>query len=231
VPGHGRDLGLRRLSVWLWLFWPGAAVGWGSRKEDLVDKIGDPKSVFDKIRKTIDYLPRELLPAGFDRKAHMAFMKVVNPETDASITGEAGDNIGRGGRTLVYFKDESAHYERPEAIEAALGDNTRVQIDISSVNGPGNVFYRRREAGIEWEPALSIPKGKTRVFVMDWREHPAKDQAWYDARKRKAEDDGLQHVFAQEVDRNYFAAVEGVIIPAEYVASAIDAHLKLGFRR
>jgi len=228
-----RDMGATwvcvAVSVWLWLFWPGAAVGWGSRKEDLVDKIGDPKSVFDKIRKTIDYLPREFLPAGFDRKAHIAFMKVVNPETDASITGEAGDNIGRGGRTLVYFKDESAHYEHPEAIEAALGDNTRVQIDISSVNGPGNVFHRRREAGIEWEPGLSVPKGKTRVFVMDWREHPAKDQAWYDARKRKAEDDGLQHVFAQEVDRNYFAAVEGVIIPAEHVASAIDAHLKLGF--
>jgi hypothetical protein len=52
---------------------------------------------------------------------------------------EAGDNIGRGGRTLVYFKDESAHYEHPDLIEAALGDNTNVQIDISSVNGLGKL--------------------------------------------------------------------------------------------
>lgn len=228
-----RDMGLTwlcvALSVWLWLYWPGAAVGWGSRKEDLVDKIGDPKSVFDKIRKTIDYLPRELLPAGFDRRAHTAFMKVINPATEASITGEAGDNIGRGGRTLVYFKDESAHYEHPDSIEAALGDNTRVQMDISSVNGLGNVFHRRREAGVEWAPGKVMPKGKTRVFIADWRDHPAKTQEWYETRKRKAEDDGLQHVFAQEVDRNYSASVEGVIIPAKWVEAAIDAHLKLGF--
>lgn len=228
-----RDMGATwlcvALSVWLWRFWEGAAIGWGSRKEDLVDRIGDPKSVFDKIRKTVDYLPPEFLPLGFDRRAHMGFLKVLNPENEASITGEAGDNIGRGGRTLVYFKDESAHYERPELVEAALGDNTRVQIDISSVNGLGNVFHRRREAGVEWAPAKAMPKGKTRVFIMDWRDHPAKTPEWYQERKRKAEDDGLQHVFAQEVDRNYSAAVDGVIIPAEWVSAAIDAHVALGF--
>jgi hypothetical protein len=60
----------------------------------------------------------------------------------STATGEAGDNIGRGGRTLGYFKDESAHYEHRDLIEAALGDNTNVQIDISSVNGLGNVFHR-----------------------------------------------------------------------------------------
>ena len=35
-------------SVWLWLYWPGVAVGWGSRKEQLVDKLGDPDSVFER---------------------------------------------------------------------------------------------------------------------------------------------------------------------------------------
>ena len=37
------------------------------------------------------------------------------------------------------------------------------------------------------------------------------------------------HVFAQEVDRNYSASVEGVIIPADWVRAAIDAHTALGF--
>lgn len=32
-------------SVWLWLFVPGASIGWGSRKELLVDRIGDPDSI------------------------------------------------------------------------------------------------------------------------------------------------------------------------------------------
>jgi phage terminase large subunit len=64
---------------------------------------------------------------------------------------------------------------------------------------------------------------------MDWRDHPAKTDEWYNARRKKAEADGLLHVFAQEVDRSYAASVDGIVIPAEWVSSAIDAHLVLGF--
>lgn len=227
-----RDMGATwvacAFSVWLWRFYPGAAVGWGSRKEQLVDKLGDPDSIFEKMRILIRRLPREFWPAGFNQRDHMAYMRIVNPQTGATITGEAGDNIGRGGRKLIYFKDEAAHYERPDKIEAALADNTRVQIDISSVNGLGNVFHRRREAGREWTGGVAH-KGVTNVFVMDWRDHPHKDDAWYLARKRKADADGLLHVFAQEVDRNYSASVDGVIIPAEWISAAIDAHIVLEF--
>lgn len=226
-----RDMGATWIccaySVALWLFRPGAAIGWGSRKEQLVDRLGDPDSIFEKMRMILRGSPPELLPIGFSWKDHATYMKFINPENGNTITGEAGDNIGRGGRKTIYFKDESAHYERPELIEAALGDNTDVQIDISSVNGIGNVFYRRRQSGIEWKPGLDIPRGKTRVFVMDWRDHPEKDESWYERRRQKAEDDGLLHIFAQEVDRDYSAAVEGTIIPAEWVRAAIDAHVKL----
>lgn len=226
-----RDIGATwvacAFSVWLWRFYPGAAVGWGSRKEALVDRIGDPDSIFEKIRIIINRLPKDFWPVGFNPSEHMPFMRVVNPESGSTITGESGDNIGRGGRKLIYFKDESAHYERPEKIEAALADNTNVQIDISSVNGPGNVFHRRREGGEEWfgGPAR---KDKTNVFVMDWSDHPAKDLDWYNRRRAKAIDDGLLHVFAQEVERNYFAAVEGAIIPIEWLNAAVDAHVALG---
>ncbi len=216
-------------SVWLWLFRPGASVGWGSRKEQLVDRLGDPDSIFEKMRMIVRNLPREFWPAGFSQVDHMSYMRFLNPETGATITGEAGDNIGRGGRKLIYFKDESAHYERPEKIEAALADNTRVQIDISSVNGLGNVFHRRREAGMEWKVGQPAHKGAANVFIMDWRDHPAKTQGWYEERRRKAESDGLMHVFAQEVDRSYAASVQGVIIHPDWVAAAIDAHIKLGF--
>ena len=226
----GRDMGATyvsvAISVWLWLFQPGAAVGWGSRKQELVDRIGDASSIFEKIRIMIDRLPREFLPRGFDRKKHMSFMKVLNPQNGASIIGEVGDNIGRGGRTLIYFKDESAHYERPEKIEAALSANTRVLIDISSVKGLGNVFHRRRESGTEWTGGAAH-KGTINVFIMDWRDHPLKDQEWYDTEKAKFAASGLSHVFAQEHDRDYSSAVEGIVIPSAWVASAIDAHVKL----
>ena len=214
-------------SVWLWLFWDGAAVGFGSQKENLVDEIGNPKSIFEKLRQIIYHLPQDIFwPEGFDPKSHMVKMRIINPKNGASLVGDIGDNIGRGGRTLIYFKDESAHYERPEMIEAALGDNTNVQIDISSVNGLGNVFHRRRQAGLEW-PAKE--RGRTRIFIFDWRDHPNKTQEWYDARRKRAAAEGLLPQFAQEVERDYSAAVSNVLIPAMWVSAAIDAHVKLGF--
>jgi hypothetical protein len=216
-----RDMGATwvscAFSVWLWLFHPGAAIGWGSRKELLVDRIGDPDSIFEKMRMVIRYLPGFFMPKGFNPKDHLTHMKCINPANDSTITGEAGDNIGRGGRKLIYFKDESAHYERPELIESALGDNTNVQVDISSVNGAGNLFFKKRHSKM------------TRVFIMDWRDHPAKTQEWYDKRKAKADSEGLTHIFGQEVDRDYNSSVEGILIPAKYVNAAIDAHIKLGF--
>ena len=226
-----RDMGATWLctavSVCFWLFSPGTSIGWGSRKEQLVDKIGDPDSIFEKIRMVIRYLPNEFLPVGYNEKIHSSYMKLINPENGATITGEAGDNIGRGGRKSIYFKDESAHYERPDKIEAALADNTDVQIDISSVNGTANIFARRRKSGLDWHPDSSIESGITRVFVFDWRDHPEKTQEWYDKRREKAEREGLLHVFAQEVDRDYAAAVEGVLIPSAWIQSAVDLHLRL----
>lgn len=219
------------ISVTLWLFTRDIAVGWGSRKQELVDKLGDPDSIFEKMRLLIKRLPDVFMPDGFKTREHATFMKLINPENGSTITGESGDNIGRGGRKTIYWKDESAHYERPEKIEAALGDNTDVQIDISSVNGLGNVFHRRREAGVDWQPGAPIPAGMVRVFVFDWRDHPEKTQEWYDQRKAKADREGMQHVFAQEVDRNYSAAVQNTIIPYEWLQACIDAHLKVPYLR
>lgn len=204
-------------SVHMWLFEPGTAIGFGSRKADLVDQLGDPKTIFAKIRQIIDSLPAFMLPKDLNPKFHLTYMKCINPENGSTIVGEGGDNVGRGGRTSLYFLDEAAHVERPELIEASLGDNTNVRIDISSVNGIGNPFYRRRMNGKEWEPGEQMVKNRANILVLDWMDHPDKDKEWYDNRKQKAQDEGLAHIFAQEVDRDYAASVEGVLIPAKWV--------------
>jgi hypothetical protein len=228
-----RDAGLTWLcvaySVWRWLFIKDDAIGWGSRKEALVDKLGDPDSIFEKMRLIIRRLPGIWLPAEFNWSRHSTFMKLINPENGSVIAGEAGDNIGRGGRRSCYFLDEAAHVERAEKVEAALGDNTNVRIDISSVNGLGNVFHRRREHGVVWERGKKLPRGFTRVFVMDWRDHPNKTQAWYDARRARYEREGMLHIFAQEVERNYSAAVSNVVIPMEWIDAAVDAHIHVPY--
>lgn len=218
-----RDMGATWLccaySIHQWIFVKDTSIGWGSRKQELVDRLGDFDSIFEKLRQQVERIPPVFRP-----NYQAAFMKLINVDNGAIITGESGDNIGRGGRKKIYFKDESAHYERPELIEAALGDNTNCQIDISSVNGLGNVFYRRRKAGIDW-PA--IESGKTRVFVFRYNDHPEKTVEWYEKRRQKYEDEGMLHIFAQEVERNYSAAVENTIIPRIWIDAARDAHLKI----
>lgn len=203
-----RDAGASWLNcafaIWLWAF-HGAKVGFGSRKEVLVDKMGDPDSLFEKLRMLLKNMPSEVLPNGFNMKVHCGYMKVMHPTTPAAITGEAGDNIGRGGRSTVYFKDESAFYERPLLIEASLSQNTEVQIDVSTPHGPGNIFYKKRHSG------------KIDVFIFDWKDDPRKDDAWY--AKQKDELDPV--IVAQEIDRDYGASMENMLIPKKYVDAAV----------
>ena len=230
-----RDMGMTWLccaiSVWMWLYWEGSTVGWGSVLAHNIDDRGNPKSIFLKIRQIIQTLPPWMVPRGYNERWHAPSMKIIHPNKmwRSTIVGEGGVNIGRGGRTSIYFKDESAHYEQPDLIEASLSENTNVQIDLSSVNGTNNPFYRKRIAGEVWYPGCTIAKGKTRIFIFDWRDNPLKTQEWYEIRRKKFDDNGLAHIFAQEVDRNYSASVERIIIPPEWVNAAVDAHKILGF--
>ncbi len=209
------------VSLWLLLFWPGVTVGWGTRKAALLDRTGDPNTIFEKMRLALDCLPKELLPKGWDREKHCNYCRIVNPEISSAIIGESGDQIGRGGRTLIYFKDESAHYEHPEAIEAALSHNTRTQIDISSVSGMGTIFQRKRESGHIWSLGEEPKSSTTNVFVFDWRDDPRKDQAWYEAQRTRYAEQGLLHIHAQEVDRDYSAALRRRLIAREWVRAAV----------
>lgn len=156
--------------------------------------------------------------------------KDETPSITRCITVSNADGLYLTDNMIITHN--SAHYERPELIEAALGDNTNCQVDISSVNGLGNVFHRKREAGIDWVPDKEpIEAGFTRVFVIDWSHHPEKDQAWYDKRKAKAEREGMQHIFAQEVERNYSAAIQNTLIQYDWIQASVDAHLKIPYLR
>jgi phage terminase large subunit len=203
-----RDAGVSWLcvgfAVWMWGHHPGAVVGFGSRKEEYVDDSSDPKSLFWKARSFIDYLPVELRPAGYDRKRHAPYMKIENPELGGMIVGEAGDNIGRGNRTSIYFKDESAFFANPEAVDAALSQTSNCKIDVSTPNGPAGPFYRKRHGG-------KIP-----VFTFHWRDDPRKGEAWY--AKQKATLDAV--ILAQEVDIDYNASTTNSYISGQLITDA-----------
>lgn len=228
-----RDMGatwvLVSRSNHMFLFWDDAAIGWGSANALKLDRLDDPSSIFEKIRMQLRHIPSVFLPRGWNADEHMMHMRIVNPANGSSITGDVGKNIGRGARTRMYIVDEAAHLEQPEAVEAALSEATRVRIDISSVSGLGTVFHRTRQAGVVWEPGQTMMRAKTNVFIMDWSHHPAKTPEWHDERREYFKAKGLAHVFAREIDRDYAAAVQNVLIPNEWALAAVDAHVKLGF--
>lgn len=212
-----RDMGVSWLSIaiacTLCLHYRGMTIGFGSRKEEYVDKIGFPKSLFYKARMFMQGLPPEFR-GGWDIDKHAPFMRISFPDTGSTMAGEAGDNIGRGDRTSLYFVDESAHLERPQLVDASLSATTNCRIDISSVKGTNNSFSEKRHSG------------RVDVFTFHWRDDPRKDDAWY-----KKQQDTLDPVtLAQEVDINYQASVEGVLIPSAWVQSAVDAHIKLDIK-
>ena len=63
----------------------------GSRKEDYVDKIGDPRTHFHKLRFNLYKLPRWLIPEGFEKRKHDTFLKLENPASGGAITGESNN--------------------------------------------------------------------------------------------------------------------------------------------
>lgn len=213
-----REMGLSWVSVGLsstlCLFNKEMVIGFGSRKEEYVDSTGDPKALFWKARKFIATLPVEFR-GSWDEKKHAPYMRVEFPDSGSIIKGEAGDNIGRGDRSTMYFVDESAFLQRPLLIDASLSQTTRCRIDLSSVNGMNNPFAQKRHSG-------NIP-----VFTFHWRSDPRKDDEWYEKECKKIDN---PIIVAQELDLDYNASSEGKLIPAEWIQAAIDAHTKLGIK-
>jgi hypothetical protein len=193
------------------LFHDNVSFGLGSEKEDKVDRSGDPDCLFYKGRMFLQYLPSEFR-GGYIESKHTAHMRISIPATGSSVTGEAGKNIGRGGRKSMNGVDESAHVPNPKDINASLSANTECRIDLSSVNGMANSFAERAHNS-------EIPR-----FDFHFKDDPRKDAEW--EKKKRAELDPA--VFAAEYDCNFTASVEGVVIPALYVTAAIDAHKRLG---
>jgi phage terminase large subunit len=201
------------LSCSLCLFNDGMVIGVGSRKQDYVDVIGDPKSLIEKARMFMRGLPEEFR-GGWQDGQHAPHMRLMFPGSGSILIGESGDELGRGNSTSIYFVDEAAYLEHPLVVDRALSQTTNCRQDISTPNGMANSFAQRR---------FSLPAD--RVFTFHWRDDPRKDQAWYDKQVRELD----PVIVAAEIDINYAASVEGVVIPSAWVQAAIGADAKLGF--
>jgi phage terminase large subunit len=212
-----RDMGFTWIvaawSVHKWLFIGGVSIGFGSRKAELVDTLGNLDSILEKCRFIIEHLPPFLKPRDASGRPwdktngeHSKLKLLRNPSNGATIAGEGGAEIGRGGRKTIYIVDEAASLENAEETEAALSQTTEVRIYGSSAKGMGNLFYKKRTSG------------DVKVFTMKWTRDPRKDQAWYEEQKRRFR--AVPWIVPQELDIDYSAGVEGVAIPGKWVQAA-----------
>jgi len=210
-----RDVGISELTVAYavakCLFNKGFHFGFGSRKKEYVD-AKMPRALLFKARRFIIHLPKEFAGDWNERK-HSADMRIYFPMTQAYISGESGDNMGRGDRFSMYADDESAFHPHQELVDAALMASTNCRITLSTPCGPSNLFARKRFSG------------KIEVFSFPWYSDPRKTQEWFDKKKEEAE---CLIRFAQEYEMDYYGSIEGIIIPKEWIDECIDAHIKLG---
>ena len=154
-----------------WLFQPEKIeIRWGSRKEQYVDTRGDMDSIFEKFRYALKNLPEWVLPEGFQFSEHDNTMRLINPQTGSSITGESTNNeFGRGGRKYRIRFDEFAFWDCDENAWGACADATNCRTALSTPEGSSNKF-----AHLAAETPESIEK-----FTLHWTLHPLKGRGAY----------------------------------------------------
>ena len=167
-----RDLGITWLTLlwllWHWRFDAGFQAIVGSRLEDLIDRHGELDTHFERLRWEMRLLPPWWMPQGFDMNKHAPYMRIVNPETDNAIVGEAvTDNFSRGGRYNIAFMDELAACEQAEGAWTATADSAPMRVAVSTPQGLGNKFAQLRRSGT------------IDVMTMHWSLHPEKSRGLY----------------------------------------------------
>ena len=198
--------------VWFWQF-HGEGMDFlvGSRKEQYIDVMGNMDTLLEKARFIIRNQPRWLIPQGFNWKQHSNFMKIVNPATNSTITGEAtNNNFSRGGRRRAIFFDEFAFWECDKAAWRASADSTNCRIVVSTPYGFNNEFARLRFSG------------DIDVRSLHWTLHPEKDQAWYEAECKRR---GDAVAIAQELDINYEGSAEGILFEFAELKKAVNSSI------
>lgn len=208
-----RDMGITwcvlLVITWYWQF---AGSGYdflvGSRKESYIDVMGNMDTLMEKVRFIIKNEPRFLRPDGFDFKAHSNYMRIINPKSNATITGEAtNNNFSRGGRRRAIFFDEFAFWECDKAAWRSSSDSSNCRIVVSTPQGFNNQFAELRHSG-------SID---TRTF--HWKLHPEKDEKWYHNECARRNFDKI--AIAQELDISYEQSDEGILFGWDELKKAV----------
>lgn len=207
VGEKSRDMGATVMALGIgvhhWRFIPHFSTLLTSEKEDLVDAKKDLDTLFEKVRFTLRHLPGWMLPIGFSLERDMPYMNIANPVEGGVITGSAPtERVGQQRRRSLVIADEFASWPAggfPQ--HQTLTQTTKSLLALGTPKGKFNKYADLTHDNV-------TPK-----FEMDWRDHPWKDERWYNSLPfgilcpaMTVED------IAQEIDRNYEASQPGRVL-------------------
>lgn len=214
-----RDVGCTYVTIgWqLWHWWRDQSFNahMGSRMEDLVDKRGDPDSLFYKADYMLRHLPVWLLPEGFDIEKNHRHMIIDRPDRPGNtITGEsANPSFGRSGRYSFLMMDEFGFWQWARAAWEACGESAHFRLAITTPPDTGKTSHAYK--------LVSGQSGKVHVFRFNYSDIPWKDASWVDkARSTKSKEE-----FNREILRSYDVSMEGKVYAQEWSQVRSDEKL------
>lgn len=162
-----RDMGASWMCItaleWLWHFHGRQTFLMLSRVQDLVDKPGDPKSLFWKFDFLREHQPKWLTPEVTRTKMHCE-----NADTGASLDGDSTNEFaGVADRRRALLLDEFSKMENQPAIFAGTRDVTRCRIFNFTPQGCSNKAHE-----VAHNPNFH-------KITLHWSRHPDKAQGLY----------------------------------------------------
>lgn len=154
--------------LWLCLFHDNIIAGAISRDADSVDMIGNPNSLFEKIRIMIKHLP-EWLCGGkiYDKKLNFQF-----PNGNTIIGGANVSSAQVGGRLTILLVDEFGQFERNgEDIFDFTRDVCHCRVFV---------FTHKDQSGMAYKLCFDAKfLNTTREIITHWSQHPLKNKGLY----------------------------------------------------
>lgn len=153
-----------------WQFTTYQAIGVASRTEELVEKEGDPDSLFWKMEFLLEHQPAWLLPRFTKQKK-----RLVNLDLGSTIKGYATtDDLARGGRLTSLFLDEFAAFTFRQGYEALSSTQYAcpTRIAVSTPKGAMGAFFDMVRMAREGNP-------KVQLYEVHWSTHREQRKGLY----------------------------------------------------
>lgn len=156
-----------------WLFLDRQAFGVVSKTELDADNPDNPDSLMWKADNQLLWLPKWMIPEGFNPNIHRSFTKHVltNPRTHSTIAGFAcTGNVGSGGRKRAFLMDEFAKHPRGPDKESldSTQQVTKCRIFLSSPFGQTGAYYD-----------VMHDNSSMVKIILDWNDNPTQNRGLY----------------------------------------------------